>query len=126
MCGKIVEEGHDKDNLIIATLNTLESKKVNPNFTGLIAMELVKEFNRPALVLRETEYEGHHVFGGSGRNGSFYGLPDLKSFLHDAGVYYAEGHANAFGAFISCYCCFVVCFQSNTGFDFFRGFRNHT
>ena len=100
LCGKITDEGHDKDNLIIATLNSLESKKVNPNFTGLIAMELVKEFNRPALVLRETEYEGHHVFGGSGRNGSFYGLPDLKGFLHEAGVYYAEGHANAFGAFL--------------------------
>lgn len=100
ICGKIKDEGHDKDNLIIATLDAVESKKVNPNFTGLIAMELVKEFNRPALVLRETVYEDKKVFGGSGRNGSFYGLPDLKEFLHNVGVYYAEGHANAFGAFL--------------------------
>ena len=100
LCGKIREEQHDNDNVIIATLNSTESKKINPNFTGLIAMELVKEFNRPALVLRETEYEGQHVFGGSGRNGNFYGLPDLKDFLHKTGVYYAEGHANAFGAFL--------------------------
>lgn len=100
LCGKIREEGRDKDNLIIVPLNTAESKKVNPNFTGLIAMELVKEFNRPSLVLRETDFEGKHMFGGSGRNGNFYGLPDLKTFLHQAGVYYAEGHANAMGVFL--------------------------
>lgn len=100
LCGKIREEGRDKDNLIIVPLNTTEGKKVNPNFTGLIAMELVKEFNRPSLVLRETDFEGKHMFGGSGRNGNFYGLPDLKTFLHQAGVYYAEGHANAMGVFL--------------------------
>ena len=100
LCGKIKDEGHDKDNLIIVTLDSAESKKVNPNFTGLIAMELVKEFNRPALVLRETTYEDKKVYGGSGRNGNFYGLPDLKEFLHNTGVYFAEGHANAFGAFL--------------------------
>ena len=100
LCGKIREEGRDKDNLIIVPLNTTESKKVNPNFTGLIAMELVKEFNRPSLVLRETDFEGKHMFGGSGRNGNFYGLPDLKTFLHQAGAYYAEGHANAMGVFL--------------------------
>lgn len=100
LCGKIRQEGHDKDNLILVTLDSAESKKVNPNFTGLIAMELVKEFNRPALVLRETDYEGHHVFGGSGRNGNFYGLPDLKAFLHEVGILYGEGHPNAFGAFL--------------------------
>ena len=100
LCGKIKDEGHDQDNLILVTLDAAESKKVNPNFTGLIAMELVKEFNRPSLVLRETVYEGQKMYGGSGRNGSFYGLPDLKEFLHEAGVYYAEGHANAFGAFL--------------------------
>ena len=100
LCGKIREEGRDKDNLIIVPLNATESKKVNPNFTGLIAMELVKEFNRPSLVLRETDFEGKHMFGGSGRNGNFYGLPDLKTFLHQAGVYYAEGHANAMGVFL--------------------------
>lgn len=100
LCGKIKEEGHDKDNLIIVTLDSAESKKVSPTLTGLIAMELVKEFNRPSLVLRKTEYEGQSVYGGSGRNGNFYGLPDLKGFLHDVGVYYAEGHANAFGAFL--------------------------
>ena len=91
LCEKIRAEDWDKHNIIIATLNTEESIKVSPNLTGLIAMELVKEFNKPTLVLRDTEFEGQHVYGGSGRNGNFYGLPDLKAKLTEAGGFYEEG-----------------------------------
>ena len=101
LCGEIRAKGYDKDNLIIATLDKKQSTKVSPNVTGLIAMELVKEFNKPCLVLRETEMDGKKVYGGSGRNGNFYGLPSLLDFLHQSNlVAYAEGHANAHGAFI--------------------------
>ncbi len=100
LCNTINERGLNNDNLIIVDLDEKESSKVNPTITGLIAMELVKEYNKPALVLRKTTYDDKEVYGGSGRNGNFYGLPDLKAFCHEAGVYYAEGHANAFGAFL--------------------------
>ena len=100
LCSKIKAEGKDKDNLIIVTLDEAESKNVSPTITGLIAMELVKEFNRPALVLRKTQFEGRDVYGGSGRNGNFYGLNDLKAFLQRNNAFYAEGHPNAFGAFL--------------------------
>lgn len=100
LCEKIDKEGWDKDNIIIVTLDEKESMKVSPNITGLIAMELVSHYNKPTLVLRKTEYEDEEVYGGSGRNGNFYGLPDLKAFLKEAGVFYCEGHANAFGAFL--------------------------
>lgn len=100
LCQKIRTEGLDKDNLIIVTLDEKESENVSPTITGLIAMELVKEFNRPALVLRSTEFEGRQCFGGSGRNGNFYGLPDLKAFLQQNNGFYQEGHANAFGSFL--------------------------
>lgn len=100
LCGKIKQNKWDDDNVIIVTMDEKESTKVSPNITGLIAMELVKEFNKPALVLRKTEFNGISVYGGSGRNGNFYGLPDLKSFISNAGAYYAEGHANAFGCFL--------------------------
>lgn len=104
LCEKVNEEGLDKDNVIIVTLNEKESAKVSPNITGLIAMELVNHYNKPALVLRKTTLEDEEneieVYGGSGRNGNFYGLPDLKSFLKEAGAFYCEGHANAFGAFL--------------------------
>lgn len=101
LCNEIRANGHDKDNLIIATLDKKQSTKVSANVTGLIAMELVKEFNKPCLVLRETEFNGKQVYGGSGRNGNFYGLPSLLDFLHESNlVEYAEGHANAHGTFI--------------------------
>ena len=91
LCGEIRANGYDKDNLIIATLDAKQSIKVSANVTGLIAMELVKEFNKPCLVLRETEFNGKQVYGGSGRNGNFYGLPSLLDFLRAVPVHYAEG-----------------------------------
>lgn len=100
LCEKINKNGWNNDNIIIVTMDEKESTKVSPNITGLIAMELVKEYNKPALVLRKTEFNGLSVYGGSGRNGNFYGLPDLKAFLAAAGGYYQEGHANAFGSFL--------------------------
>ncbi len=103
LCEKVRAEGHAHDNIIIADLHGVETTKVSPNITGLIAMEMVKEFNRPCLVVRETEdpEDGQMVLGGSGRNGNFYNLPSLLDFLSDSGlVKYVAGHANAHGVFI--------------------------
>lgn len=102
LCGKIESEGLNKDNIIIVPLNEAESNKINQNITGLIATELVKRFNKPCLVLRETKQDdGTVLYGGSGRNGSFFGLPNLLDYLHESKcVDYAEGHQSAFGAFL--------------------------
>lgn len=102
LCEKIKDEKLDNDNIIIVPLNEKESAKVNPNITGLIATELVKKFNKPCLVLRETiDDNGDKVFGGSGRNGNFFGLPNMLDFLHESQVVdFAEGHQSAFGAFL--------------------------
>lgn len=102
LCNKVKDEHLDKDNIIIIPLDEKESTKVNPNITGLIAMELVKYFNKPVLVLRQsTDENGEVVFGGSGRNGNFYNFPNMLTFLHESNcVDYAEGHQGAFGAFL--------------------------
>lgn len=101
LCEKIRAEKLDKDNIIIVTLNAQESSKVSANITGLIAMELVKEFNRPAIVTRLTTFEDKELYGGSGRNGVFFGFPSLMDFLKESGlVYYVAGHDNAHGVFI--------------------------
>lgn len=92
LCSKIEENGWQNDNIIVVTMDAKESTKVSANVTGLIATELVKYYNRPCLVLRETEFEGRVMYGGSGRNGNFFGLPSLLDFLRDSNVvYYAEG-----------------------------------
>lgn len=98
MCERIKEQHLDQHNIIIITLT--DEDKINANMTGLIAMELTKEFNKPCLVLRKTTYNNQSMFGGSGRNGTFYNLPDLKHTLNEAGVYYTAGHANAMGCFL--------------------------
>lgn len=100
LCQKVRAEHLDQNNILIITLDEKESAKVSANITGLIAMDLVKEFNRPTLVLRKTEHEGKIMYAGSGRNGIFFELPDLKKVLTQAGCYYAAGHANAFGVFL--------------------------
>ena len=101
LCSKIEENGWHNDNIIIATMDEKESAKVSANVTGLIAMELSKHYNRPCLVLRETEFDGRKMYGGSGRNGNFFGFDNLLEFLRGSNlVYYVEGHANAHGCFI--------------------------
>lgn len=101
LCDDVRAKGLDKNNIIIETLDEKNSSKVGANITGLIAMELVKEFNKPCLVLRKTELEGKSVFGGSGRNGRFYNLPNLKDTLDAAGAEYTAGHQGAMGVFLT-------------------------
>lgn len=90
-----------KHNIIIIPLTPEDSKKVTSNLTGLVATELVKQYNKPVLVLRDTEYENQKMFGGSGRNGNFFKLPSLLRVCKQLPTYYAEGHDNAFGIFIT-------------------------
>ena len=101
LCEKVRNEKLDQHNLIIVMLSPQESNKVSANIGGLVAMELVQEFNKPVLVVRQTELNGVSVYGGSGRNGNFKGLPSLKRMLEDAGIHYAAGHGNAMGVFLT-------------------------
>ena len=101
ICEKIKENKLDQNSLIIVTLTPEEEKKVPNNITGLVAMELMKFFNRPCLLLRKTIFNDEEVYGGSGRSGNYHFLPSLLKFLHDSNlVEYAEGHDAAFGVFI--------------------------
>ena len=65
--------------------------KVNENLTGLIANQLMAEYQRPVILLNKFE----DCLRGSGRT---YGLPNFRQFLNDTQlVNYCEGHASAFG-----------------------------
>ena len=86
---------------------------VEKNLTGLIANQLMAEYQRPVLVLNETEYEMEvfDTFGklktvlirkaweGSARGYEKSALTDFRKFCLDReqAPWYAEGHANAFG-----------------------------
>ena len=86
---------------------------VEKNLTGLIANQLMAEYQRPVLVLNETEYqmEVFDTFGkletilvrkaweGSARGYEKSALTDFRKFCLDRewAPWYAEGHSNAFG-----------------------------
>ena len=93
LSSRIYSEGHEMDKIIIGKY--YDSDNINPNLTGLAAMELATAFQRPALVVHYNEE--NKEWSGSARN---YGsaILDLKEFLSESGLLtLAAGHGNAFG-----------------------------
>ncbi len=69
-----------------------------PEFNGLIATQLSKEFMRPTLVLRPSP---ENLLRGSGRGIDNNLFKSFKDFLDESKMFeMVQGHANAFGAAI--------------------------
>ena len=100
---KIKTEKLDENAVIVVALNGSETPQVDPNITGLAAMELVKTYNKPVLVLREhIDETGEPFYSGSGRSKDFYGVKPLLNIILDSkAAIFAEGHGNAFGTAFS-------------------------
>ena len=90
---RVYSEGYENDKIIIGKY--YESDGVNSNLTGLAAMELATQFQRPALVVKYNKEEDS--WNGSMRNfGS--AILDLRQFLLDSNLFvYVSGHAGAAG-----------------------------
>ncbi len=89
----IIKERNLLDNKILA-IQLDKSYSVDKNLTGLIANQLMAKYQRPVLLLNETE-DG---WEGSGRGYDKSKFDNLREFLNYSGlVMYAEGHANALG-----------------------------
>lgn len=100
---KRIEEQGLNNNKIIAVITYEDDEVPVPKtITGLVAMELLKLYGKPSLVLRPTiDDEGQLTYSGSGRSYKFEELPSFREFVHDQeDSLYAEGHACAFGASI--------------------------
>ena len=81
----------DKNKIIVVQV----SEDLDRNLTGLIANQLMAKYQKPVLLVRETD-EG--LLQGSARGYDKSELKDLKSFLLESGfMEYAEGHAAAMG-----------------------------
>lgn len=73
-------------------IGVLETDNEAP-LTGVIATKIMKEYQKPALIL----YYDNGKYTGSGR-GDEKTLPSLKDWCNETGlVEFARGHANAFG-----------------------------
>ena len=81
----------NKNKIIVVQV----SEDLDKNLTGLIANQLMAKYQKPVLLVRETD-EG--LLQGSARGYDKSELKDLKSFLLESGfMEYAEGHAAAMG-----------------------------
>ena len=87
----IVANNLDNNKIIIVQVKD----ELDKNLTGLIANQLMAKYQKPVLLVRETD-DG--ILQGSARGYDKSELKDLKSFLVESGfVDYAEGHAAAMG-----------------------------
>lgn len=99
--GKIEQQGLDKHKVICVIASKDDEVQVPQNITGLIAMELMKYYNRPVLVLRPKMEGGELTYQGSGRGKQAEGFGSFLQFVRDSDYSeYGEGHAMAFGASI--------------------------
>lgn len=99
---RIETEGLDKNQIIVVITKEDDEVPVPKTITGLVAMELLKLYGKPSLVLRPTiDGAGNLTYTGSGRSNSFEELPSFLAFVREQEEsVYAQGHACAFGASI--------------------------
>lgn len=93
---EIIERDRLLENKLL--IIKLAAGALDPGVTGLIANELMSEFQRPVAILQEREYEGKKAWMGSARGYEKSQLNNFRQFCIDSGfVFQAAGHANAFG-----------------------------
>ena len=101
---QLIQERNLLDNKIVAVqLN--KDLNIDKNILGLIANILMDKYQRPILLLNETEEEidGEKVpvWAGSARNYKYCEIEDLRQFMEDLPqTLYAQGHSSAFGVAI--------------------------
>lgn len=96
---KIEKEELDDNKVLLIALDESEARYVNPNLTGLIAMKLCQDYQKPTIVLREGN---DRIYKGSFRVNNNSPLSNFKDFCNDSQLIdYAEGHQSAAGIGIS-------------------------
>ena len=98
-----IEANNLHRNQVIVVITSKDDKVPTPqNITGLVAMELLKEYGKPVLVLRPKTEDGKEFYRGSGRGKPAEGFDSFLEFMRGSKYCdYAEGHNFAFGASIA-------------------------
>ena len=94
---QIIEENDLLENKILAI--KLDNYEIDHNLTGLIANQLMSEYQRPILLLNKIINEDKTIsWEGSGRGYDKSKFTHFKDFLNNTNlIEYAEGHQSAFG-----------------------------
>jgi single-stranded-DNA-specific exonuclease len=85
-----IEKNKLQDNQILIV--KVSKDDVPQTITGLVAMELLKKYKKPTLVLRPRNENGEIIFAGSGRGKANGDFDSLHGFLRESGLCeYVEG-----------------------------------
>ena len=98
-----IESGNLHENqLIIVTTSKDDEVTVPHTITGLVAMELLKKYKKPTLVLRpKSDGNGGLIYAGSGRGKANGDFDSLFGLLRESELCeYVEGHDMAHGVAI--------------------------
>jgi single-stranded-DNA-specific exonuclease len=95
LVAKVKKEGLHHNQVIVLKTGREE---VSQNITGLVAMEMLKRYKKPVLVLRPRTENGIEYYAGSGRGKETEGFNSFRDLIHETGFAdFAEGHDMAFG-----------------------------
>lgn len=94
-----IEETRIEDNAIITLVSSNTDEVTLPKtMTGLVAMDFVRRYRKPTLIMRPRLVNNKEVYAGSGRSNPALGFTSFKDELNASGlVDYAQGHDMAFG-----------------------------
>lgn len=94
-----IQEGEHIDRSIVFAVTSKEDDVVVPKtMTGLVAMELVKRYGKPTLVVRPKTVKNETFLFGSGRASTAEGFDSFRNILNKSQyTHFAQGHDNAFG-----------------------------
>ena len=101
-----------RDKLFEALIDKVDAKnkiimlkvdeQCDPGIIGISAMKLADACQRPTILLRETEIDGHTCLSGSCRNFENSPVDNLKNLIDQTGLFeLCAGHANAAGVQLS-------------------------
>lgn len=98
----VIEQIIEKQNLLsnkILIIKLTSDYAADKNLTGLIANQLMGQFQRPVLLLNQTSQDdGTPSWEGSARNYDKSEFKNFKDFIEESGLaLYAAGHQGAFG-----------------------------
>lgn len=95
----VIDQNKLDQNMVVAVISSNDDDVTVPKtMTGLVAMDIVKNYKKPAMLLRPRLIDGEQYYYGSARANVRPGFKSFREVLQESGlVHFAEGHDMAFG-----------------------------
>ena len=96
---QIIKQDKLDENMVVTVISSNNDDVTVPKtMTGLVAMDIVKNYKKPAMLLRPRNIDGQNYFYGSARANVRPGFKSFREVLQQSGlIHFAEGHDMAFG-----------------------------